>query len=199
MSATRPGGVAWLSCLLLVPLFVAGSGVEGKGGSSDPQEEKVAMAIKVKSSAFEEGQPIPVRHTGDGADVSPPLTWEGVPAGARSLALIMDDPDAPRPEPWVHWVLWGLPGDRTGLPEGVARAERVEALAGALQGKNSWGGAGYQGPAPPKGHGVHRYFFRLYALDAAPKLPPGATKEQVLGAIRGHTLAEGVLMGTYKR
>lgn len=157
--------------------------------------------LNVTSSAFQPGQPIPKRYTGDGEDVSPPLAWSGLPAGTKQLALICDDPDAPRDEPWVHWVIYAIPPETAGLPEGVPRTERLANPRGALQGRNSWptNNLGYRGPAPPPAHGPHRYFFKLYALDTALTLKPGLSKDELLGAIRGHVLAEGQLLGTYDR
>lgn len=157
------------------------------------------MAIVITTTAFEEGKPIPKKYTGDGQDTSPPLRWSGLPAGTKELALIVDDPDAPRAEPWVHWVLYKLPATATSLPEGVPPALRVGDPPGALQGKNSWGKVGYGGPSPPPRHGRHRYYFRLYALDAPLTLDPGADKAALLAAMSGHVVAEGQLMGTYER
>ena len=147
--------------------------------------------ITVTSSAFNPGAKIPRKYTGEGEDVSPPLAWSGAPADTKEFALICDDPDAPRPEPWVHWVLYGIPADRNSLPEGNA--------GGADEGKTSFGKIGYGGPMPPPGHGVHHYYFKVYALDQPLELGPGATKERLLEAMAGHVLAEGELVGTYER
>jgi Raf kinase inhibitor-like YbhB/YbcL family protein len=152
--------------------------------------------LELTSTAFTEGGTIPTQYTGDGKDVSPPLRWSGAPAGTRSFALICDDPDAPR-KTWVHWVLFNLPADMNELPEAVP-AERTLAR-GARQGTNDFGKIGYGGPAPPRGHGAHRYFFKLYALDTTLDLQPGATKADVEAAMKGHVLAEGQLMGKYER
>lgn len=160
------------------------------------------MAIQVTSSAFVQGQPIPKKYTGEGADVSPPLAWTNVPAGAKELVLICDDPDAPVAEPWVHWVIYKIPATVTSLPEGVARKDKPSDPAGAVQGKNSWPAGeniGYRGPMPPPGHGVHHYHFKVYALDTTVDAAPGLDKKAVLAKIRGHVLAEGELMGTYER
>jgi Raf kinase inhibitor-like YbhB/YbcL family protein len=157
------------------------------------------MTIKIGSEAFQPNQPIPRKHTGEGADLSPPLRWSNVPPGTKQLALIMDDPDAPRDEPWVHWVLYNLPTQVDRLPEGVETKEVLSSPAGAVQGKNSSGKIGYHGPMPPPGHGVHHYHFKLYALDAQLGLKPGLTKNELLKAISDHVLAEGDLVGTYKR
>ncbi len=160
------------------------------------------MAIQLTSTAFGEGETIPVKHTGEGDDVSPPVAWSGVPEGTQELALICDDPDAPTPEPWVHWVIYKIPPETTCLPEGVATEPRLESPAGALQGKNSWPSGqtvGYRGPMPPPGHGVHRYFFRLYALKEKLALEPGQDKNALVDAMSGHVLAEGQLVGTFAR
>jgi Raf kinase inhibitor-like YbhB/YbcL family protein len=154
------------------------------------------MQLHLNSTAFREGETIPQRHTGDGKDLSPALTWADVPEGTRSLALICDDPDAPRGT-WVHWILFNLPADVRELPEGVP-ADKI-LPTGARQGKNDFGKIGYGGPAPPRGHGAHRYFFKLYALDTSLDLQPGVTKAQVEAAMKGHILAEGQLMGKYAR
>jgi len=203
----------WVAFLgLLVPLVLAGcsSGEEDKkadsGGKADQQkaaedsESSEAATIVLTSTAFAEGQPVPPRHTADGEDLSPPLSWSAVPEGTKELALICDDPDAPVGT-WVHWVIYGIPADAKGLPEGVARDERPAQPAGAVQGKNSWSDGeniGYRGPDPPKG-GPHRYFFKLYALDVALPDEGAKTKEELLEAMTGHVIGEGQLMGMYQR
>lgn len=155
------------------------------------------MAMELVSSAFGEGERIPTKYTGDGADVSPPLKWSSPPEGTQELALIVDDPDAPRGT-FTHWLLWGLPADRAELPEGVQRSETVAALGGASQGANDAGHIGYAGPAPPPGR-AHRYVFTIYALDSVLGIHPGARKGDLLGAMGGHILATGKLTGTYGR
>jgi Raf kinase inhibitor-like YbhB/YbcL family protein len=152
-----------------------------------------------RSSAFIEGHPIPVRHTEDGEDLSPPLSWSGLPKGTQELALIVDDPDAPTAEPWVHWVIYNIPADAPGLDEGVPRTPTLQNPAGSLQGRNTWGTIGYRGPAPPKGHGTHHYHFKLYALDAPLGIGPGLDKKAVLEAVSGHVLGQKELVGTYQR
>jgi Raf kinase inhibitor-like YbhB/YbcL family protein len=148
---------------------------------------------------FKNGEPIPPAYTADGLDVSPPLEWTHIPDGTQQYALICDDPDAPRSEPWVHWVVHAIPAVTAGLREGVPPDETLQDPEGAQQGLNDFGRIGYGGPAPPKGHGPHRYRFRLYALDAPLKLPRRATKQQVLDAMQGHVLDVGELVGTYER
>jgi Raf kinase inhibitor-like YbhB/YbcL family protein len=155
------------------------------------------MSLVIESPAFTNNGAIPKRFTGDGEDVSPQLTWSGVPEAARELALICDDPDAPGREPWVHWVICKIPASATALPEGVARTEAPSEPAGAVQGKNSWGRIGYGGPAPPSG--VHHYHFKLYAVDAMLDVRPGLDKHGLLAAMHGHIIAQGELVGTYQR
>jgi Raf kinase inhibitor-like YbhB/YbcL family protein len=157
------------------------------------------MAIVVESSIFLNDEAIPARYTGDGEDISPPLRWSGLPPGTREVALICDDPDAPRAEPWVHWVLYGLSPEVLALPEDLPRKESLGFPAGARQGRNDFGSTGYGGPAPPPGHGVHHYHFRVYALDAPADVAPGATKAELLAAMDGHVLDVGELVGTYRR
>ncbi len=147
--------------------------------------------MKVASPAFDQGTRIPKKYTGEGEDISPPIAWHGAPAGTREFAMIVEDPDAPRPDPWVHWVVYGIPASRTSFPEGSA--------PGATEGVNTGGQVGYAGPMPPEGHGVHHYHFRLYALNAAINLRQGATKQELLAAMKGHIIAEGELVGTYER
>jgi len=150
--------------------------------------------MKVTSSAFNEGQMIPLKYTCDGQDISPPLEWEDAPDATKSFALICDDPDAPMGM-WVHWVVYDIPPDMNNLPEHV-RPER-QLGNGIRQGNNSWPNIGYGGPCPPGG--THRYYFKLYALDTTLNLKPGATKEQLLQAMKGHVLEEAHLMGKYQR
>ena len=153
------------------------------------------MTMQVTSSAFQAGQTIPAKYTCEGADISPPLEWSGVPASAKSLALICDDPDAPVGT-WLHWVLYDLPVAATDLAEKVPPSESLS--FGAKQGINDFKRVGYGGPCPPPGK-PHRYCFKLYALDVDLGLKPRATKQELLRAMDGHVLAEAQLMGTYQR
>lgn len=158
--------------------------------------------IVVTSSAFRSGERIPQRHAfpDEGKNVSPPLAWSSVPPGTQELALLCDDPDAPAPQPWVHWVIYKIPAAAAGLPEGLsAGAKELKHPAGARQGVNSWERLGWGGPLPPVGHGTHHYHFKLYALDAPLALEAGATKDELVRAMTGHVLAEGELIGTYRR
>ena len=153
------------------------------------------MALELTSTAFQEGATIPQQYTGDGRNVSPPLKWTDPPAGTRSLALVCEDPDAPRGT-FTHWTAFNLPAESKEVSEGVP----VEATLpnGTAQGTNDFGMAGYGGPKPPPGK-PHRYFFKLYALDKRLDLQAGAGKEDLRAAMKGHVLAEGQLMGTYGR
>jgi Raf kinase inhibitor-like YbhB/YbcL family protein len=157
------------------------------------------MTIQITSTAFANGAAIPKKFTGDGEDVSPPLAWSGLPAGTKELALICDDPDAPTAEPWVHWVLYKIPADLPGLAEGIGKASRLKSPAAMFQGKNSWNTVGYRGPLPPPDHGIHHYFFKLYALASRLTVEPGLTKATLLEEIADHVLGEGHLVGTYLR
>ena len=152
--------------------------------------------MKLTSSAFTDHGAIPARHTCEGGDVSPPLAWSGAPAGTKSLALIVDDPDAPDPaapqRTWVHWIVYALPAGSSGLPEGAGRAP-----PGAHDGRNDWGRSGYGGPCPPVGR--HRYFHKLYALDAMLPDLGQPTKAALEKAMKGHVLAEAQLVGTYQK
>jgi len=161
----------------------------------------IPMTIKITSSAFENGKPIPKKHTGEGEDVSPQLSWTNVPAETKELALICDDPDAPQPEPWVHWVIYKISATTSSLSEGVASDPRLKDPAGAMQGKNSWprDNIGYKGPMPPVGHGTHHYHFKLFALKEPLDVEPGLSKTALLQKMKGKILAEGEVIGTYKR
>lgn len=152
------------------------------------------MAIELTSPVFAEGEEIPGRYTCDGENISPPLAWSGAPPGTHSLALICDDPDAPVGT-WVHWVLFNLPPGLDALPEAIP-AEAV-LVNGTRQGRNDFRRYGYGGPCPPRGS--HRYYFKLYALDCQLQLPAAAGKTELLQAMQGHILAEGSLMGRYRR
>ena len=156
------------------------------------------MSLTLTSSAFQHGGLIPMHYTCEGVDVSPPLAWIGVPAGAQSLVLIVDDPDAPDPKApkmtWVHWLLYNLPPASGGLPEGVAAGKLSD---GTLQGVNDWKRTGYGGPCPPIGR--HRYFHKLYALDV--KLPDlqHPSKAALEKSMHGHILAQAELLGLYEK
>ena len=152
------------------------------------------MAITITSSAFKEGGMIPAKYTCDGLNVSPSLKWEQIPQGVKSFALICDDPDAPVGT-WVHWVLWNIPAEANGLPDAVPASPQLP--DGSKQGITDFRRPGYGGPCPPSG--THRYYFKIYALDMMLDLPESSKKQDLLEAMKGHILAEGALMGKYKR
>lgn len=153
-----------------------------------PQKLNVAD-LKLTSPAFDGHRPIPARHAGDGEDVAPALEWAGVPDGTEALAVVVHDPDAPLVDGFTHWVAYGIPGDATGLSEGGS-----EATAGT----NSLGKPGYNGPAPPPGHGTHHYYFWVYALDQDLDLEPGLDRRALLDRIEDHVIEQARLVGTYK-
>ena len=160
-----------------------------------PESGGATMAkLQVQSAAFKEGELIPQKYTCDGNDVSPPLAWSGAPEKTRAFALISDDPDAPMGT-WVHWVLYNIPAKVIHLAENVPAKSTLD--NGACHGTNDFRKLGYGGPCPPSG--THRYFFKVYALDAMLDMPPGATKAKLEMAMRSHVLAEGQLVGIYKR
>lgn len=153
--------------------------------------------MRLSSPAFEDGSTIPARHCCGGEDISPPLQIEDVPHSAQTLALVVDDPDAPKGN-FVHWLLWNLPTETTDLPEGLPAGETVHGLAPAAQGKNDFGTIGYRGPCPPDGE-EHRYRFHLYALDAMLRLNPGSDRARLEEEISGKVVAEAELVGRFRR
>jgi Raf kinase inhibitor-like YbhB/YbcL family protein len=152
------------------------------------------MVFTLSSDDFANNRPIPVQYTADGADSSPPLSWKGVPVETKCFALVAEDPDAPAGT-WVHWVIWNIPATSRELKQNLPKTEHP--IDQAIQGKNDFSRTGYNGPSPP--WGTHHYFFRLYALDALLSLIAGAKKPQLESAMKGHVLAEAVLVGTYSR
>ena len=152
------------------------------------------MTLSLTSNAFASGQNIPSKYSCLGREISPDLSWSNFPAQTKSFALIVDDPDAPMGI-WVHWLMYNIPPEKNSLPENISAG--AELSDGSLQGKNSGGRLGYNGPCPPSG--THRYFFKLYALDSKLTISSGASKEQLLQAMQGHILAQGELMGTFSK
>jgi Raf kinase inhibitor-like YbhB/YbcL family protein len=165
------------------------------GGLTRAEE---TMAMTITSSAFGDGAAIPSRYTCQGDDITPPLSWTGVPDQARSLVLIVDDPDAPDPKAprmtWVHWVVYNLPADATGLPEGATSADLPP---GTQEGVNDWNRTGYGGPCPPVGR--HRYFHKLYALDTTLTGLDRPTKKELEAAMQGHVIEQAQVVGTYAK
>ena len=156
------------------------------------------MALTISSPAFGPNGKIPTKYTCEGNDISPALSWSGIPANAKSLALIVDDPDAPDPRApkmtYVHWVLYGIPPSASGLPEAV---QKNALPAGTREGLNDWKKTGYGGPCPPIGQ--HRYFFKLYALDTTLPDLGNATKAQLEKAMQGHVVEKAELIGVYEK
>jgi Raf kinase inhibitor-like YbhB/YbcL family protein len=145
--------------------------------------------LHLRSPTFRHHEPIPPRHAGDGEDVAPALEWSGAPEGTKAFALVVHDPDAPLVDGFTHWVAYGIPGSTTSLPEAGG-----DVVAGA----NSFGNTGYNGPAPPPGHGTHHYYFWVYALDEDLELPPGLDRRALLAQIEDHVIEQARLVGTYK-
>lgn len=152
------------------------------------------MALEIKSTAFENNGMIPAQFTRDGENVSPPLSWTGVPSGTKSFVLICDDPDAPVGD-WVHWLAWNISPATLSLVEGLSTDSKL--ASGMQQGMTDYRTTGYDGPCPPSG--THRYFFKLYAIDTILELPPNVKKQGIEQAIKGHILEQAVLMGMYAR
>jgi len=182
-----------VAVLAVVSLLLCCSCKDGEQADSGAVGDQ-KMDIKVTSTAFEQGGLIPPKYTCDGADVSPPLQWDAVPEGTKSIALISDDPDAPMGT-WVHWVMFNLPAETKELAENIPPDKTLP--SGARQGTTDFGRIGYGGPCPPSG--THRYFFKIYALDTEIDLPAGADKPQLLKAMEGHIIGQGQLVGKYKR
>jgi Raf kinase inhibitor-like YbhB/YbcL family protein len=176
--------------LLLILLLAIVSGCIAKENEVNNMEK-----ISISSEAFKENGTIPDEYTCEGENISPPLSWQGLPAGTRSIALITDDPDAPG-RTFVHWVIYNIPGSTQKLAKGIPRKEKL--ADGSLQGMTDFGKAGYGGPCPPPGK-PHRYFFKIYAIDKILDLPSNASKGEVEAAMKGHIIAKGELIGKYAR
>jgi Raf kinase inhibitor-like YbhB/YbcL family protein len=172
-------------------MLVAAQGLRAQTGGKP-------MAFTLSSPAFGPNSAIPAKYTCEGSDVSPALAWSGAPAGTKSFALVVDDPDAPDPRApkmtWVHWVLYDIPASAKGVPEAV---QKKDLPAGTREGLNDWKRTGHGGPCPPIGR--HRYFFKLYALDAVLPDLGNPTKGQLEKAMQGHVLAQAELIGTYEK
>lgn len=174
-------------------LALAACSAQPTAPPAGPQAKGEPITFTLQSPAFGEGDTIPRRYTCEGEDVSPELRWQDAPANAQSFALIMDDPDAPS-RTFTHWVLFDIPSDRTSLSEGLPAGDIGTA------GQNGFGTAGYGGPCPPPGHGPHRYFFTLYALDTDTlNLSSGTSRAEVEQALKGHVIGQAQLMGRYER
>lgn len=162
------------------------------------------FALILKSNGFKNNQKIPIKYTCEGKNISPQLFWSDVPESTKSFAIICDDPDAPTKDPFVHWIIFNISGEVRDLPENISpkkffKKNKNISLRSAKQGIDSFGKIGFMGPCPPRGHGEHRYFFRIYALNNVLGLKAGSTKDQLLKAMKGHVLAEGKLIGKFER
>ncbi len=162
------------------------------------EKEGTGATLTLSSTSFAAGGPIADRFTPQGENVSPDLSWSGVPEGTRELVLLVEDPDAPFPSPFVHWILHHVPPTVTSLPVGVPTTPVVESLRSAVQGTNDAKTIGFYGPQPPLGHGVHHYHFQLFALDVILQKGPEATRDDLAQMMEGHVLADGELVGTYE-
>ena len=190
--------IASLAVILLAAAGVPSLRAALFGGMQQPSSQKggrASMSFTVSSPSFSSGATIPKAYSCQGADISPALEWSGHPPPTGGFALIVDDPDAPAGT-WVHWVIWNILASTHQLPENLAKSDRLD--NGATQGRNDFGKTGYNGPCPPPGK-AHRYFFRLYALDGKLTLPPGASRQQLDGAMQGHILAQAEYLGTFRR
>ncbi len=182
--------------LILLLLVLISGCIASEPDEETLKEEDISMdAISISSDVFENGGMLSSEYTCDGSDVSPGLSWDGIPEGTQSIALIVDDPDAPG-KTWVHWVIYNIPANSSGLPAAVPKNKTLD--DGSLQGKNDFGRIGYNGPCPPPGK-AHRYFFKVYALDTTSGLKSGVTKSQLEAAMSGHILAQGEMIGKYGR
>ncbi|MDZ8188151.1 MAG: YbhB/YbcL family Raf kinase inhibitor-like protein [Nostoc sp. ChiSLP02] len=189
--------IKFIFFVLSVFIIIFSSGCDGNmlvNSSNNNQSAKEAIAMKLQSNAFKANDLIPAQYTCDGKNISPPLLWDEIPKETQSIALIVDDPDAPG-RTFVHWVIYDIPNTIREFPENISAVKTLP--NGGVQGKNDFGNFGYGGPCPPSG--THRYFFKLYALDKSLSLAAGATKNQILAAMEGHVLATAELIGRYKR
>ncbi|HEX5410453.1 MAG TPA: YbhB/YbcL family Raf kinase inhibitor-like protein [Terriglobia bacterium] len=192
---TRRFAAVLLCTFLFVLLAVAAVSCGNSSLRSAQRSDPSPSGFRIESAAFKQGAFIPPRFSCSGENVSPPLKWSNPPAVARSFTLIVDDPDAPAGT-WTHWVVFNLPAQTRALDENAPKQDKLP--KGGLQGLNSFGSVGYGGPCPPPGK-THRYFFRLYALNTVLSVHPGADREDVLSALKGHTLGEADLIGRFKR
>lgn len=161
----------------------------------DPREP--GTLLEILTTAQESDGRLAERHSADGGNISPPLSWTGVP-GAGAYALIVEDPDAPREQPFLHWMVWNIPGGETRLLEALPADRALVRPAGAIQGRNDSGGYGWYGPKPPPGHGLHRYYFQLFALDEPLRMDADTPLRDLVNALKAHTIAKGELVATYE-
>ena len=182
-------------------VFAAALAVSGAGGGASAGGQLASQKLVVDSPALKHDQPMPKDFTPDGRNVSPPITWSNVPAGTREFAVVLEDPDAGNPPPFVHWVIYKIPGTAKGLPENIPidpGAAMPAGVTGAIQGLNGFKRTVYRGPAPPPGK-PHHYHFVVFALDAALDLKPGLTRADLLAAMKGHIIGQGEIVPIYER
>ncbi len=188
--------IGWFFVLLALQACQPNTRSDHSISRSDETEIFKKASMGLSSVAFAHGQEIPKQFTADGQDLSPPLTWANVPVGTQSFVLIMDDPSVEGPNPWVHWVMYGIPVRMNGLSQGVPNTPST--TFGAMQGTDSWGTIGYRGPSPAPGK-PHQYRFRLYAIDGMPNMMPGLTAPQVMSLLKDHVLATAEMTASYGR
>ncbi len=185
---------------VIVPV-AAGAALLLIGGAATGLRGQDSSTFIVESPTMTTGRFMPRDYSPDGRNLSPPLTWSGLPTGTRQLAVISQDYGAGRPPPWVHWIIYNIPATSGGLPEGVPfdpDHPMPAGIAGAVQGNNGWGLPAYRGPAPPVGS-VHHYHFQVFALDDELDLPPGLDRDGLLSAIEGHVIGQGDMVTLYER
>jgi Raf kinase inhibitor-like YbhB/YbcL family protein len=198
MTTTIQWTLATLGVTAMTAGALAAQGIAGPLLAIDRTTPSTETRLTIQSSAFRDGQPLPQTFSDYGDKVSPPLRWSGVPPAARALVLMMEDPDAAEPKPFVHWLLYNLPVDQTALEESVSPLPRLPQYHGALQGRNSKGSIGYAGPHPPKTDRAHHYHIELFALDEVLTLAPSVDRDQLLTAMSGHVIATGQIVGLFK-
>ncbi len=177
-----------ISLIMVLIVLLSGCISHQKG------DEKMKLEV---NSVFHEGSFIPKKYTCEGADINPPLYLAHIPSGAKSMAIIVDDPDAPIGT-FTHWIAWNIPPTEQ-IPEGIPKIGNVSKPIRMIQGRNDFGRIGYGGPCPPRGHGVHHYHFKVYILDTTLNLPPGASRKELERAMKGHIIQWGELVGLYER
>lgn len=186
-------------CAFLVLFLFALAALPTLPSSGSAHEPKPIPRIQLSSPAFRYGATIPKIFTGEGQDISPPLQWSGAPRSTQQFVLIVEDPDVSGPDPWVHWVMYGIPPDVHQLPEKLPSSSELTQPVQARQGTNSFGKTGYNGPQPPSGSGAHRYYFKLFAINLRElQLPSHPTAQNIRQAIEGHIVGEGGFMGRYQ-
>jgi Raf kinase inhibitor-like YbhB/YbcL family protein len=190
-------GVLGAAGMLTAAIAAQGAAVDGLLIINQVKPTSQAR-LTVESAAFRDGQSIPTTFSDYGEKVSPPLRWSGVPQGAKALVLVIEDPDAAEPKPFVHWLFYNVPTDQAGLEESVSPLPRLPQYHGAMQGRNSKGSIGYAGPHPPKADPAHHYHIELFALDRMLVLEPNADRVQLLSAMSGHVIAAGQMVGLFK-